>query len=179
MLKVFDAPLGVVTNSPGFDWHMTNLRNYVNLTVTAVPPLGLGGVNLAQLGEGAGMHGLPGDFTPPSRFVRAVAFSQAALPSATANDAVLMAFHLLNQFDIPYGAVRESKAPDATIEFTQWTTVSDTKNLRWYYRSYGDQSIHMVDLRQAIEAANGEIRSIKIDATQPIVNTSTSFTPGR
>jgi penicillin V acylase-like amidase (Ntn superfamily) len=25
-LKIFDAPLGVITNAPGYDWHETNLR---------------------------------------------------------------------------------------------------------------------------------------------------------
>ena len=83
-LKIYDDPLGVVTNSPTFDWHMTNLRNYVNLTVTNVPPIGLGGITLAEFGQGSGMRGLPGDFTPPSRFVRAVAFSQSAIPPDTA-----------------------------------------------------------------------------------------------
>jgi choloylglycine hydrolase len=178
VLKVYDDPLGVVTNSPGFDWHMTNLRNYVNLTVTGVPPVDLDGVQLAELGQGAGMHGLPGDFTPPSRFVRAVAFSQAALPSATGEDAVLAAFHILNQFDIPYGAVRDSKTPDASVELTQWTTVSDTKSGRWYYRTYGDQSIHMVDLRKAVDAAKGQIRTIKMGSKQPIDDDSTTFIDG-
>ena len=63
-LKIYDNPIGVVTNSPTFDWHMTNLRNYVNLTVDNVPPLNLGGIKLAQFGQGSGMRGLPGDFTP-------------------------------------------------------------------------------------------------------------------
>ena len=43
-LKVHENPLGVLTNSPSFDWHVTNLRNYVNLTVTAVPPVELSGL---------------------------------------------------------------------------------------------------------------------------------------
>ena len=110
-LKIYDNPIGVVTNSPTFDWHMTNLRNYVNLTVDNVPPLNLGGIKLAQFGQGSGLRGLPGDFTPPSRFVRAVAFSQSALPSDTAPQAVLEAFHILNNFDIPYGAVRDTQNP--------------------------------------------------------------------
>jgi len=42
------------------------------------------------------MLGLPGDFTPPSRFVRAVAFSTSVLPSKTGEEAVLQAFHILN-----------------------------------------------------------------------------------
>ena len=32
-LKVTDAPLGVMTNAPTYDWHMTNLDNYINLSV--------------------------------------------------------------------------------------------------------------------------------------------------
>ncbi|MGC1177972.1 MAG: linear amide C-N hydrolase [Methyloceanibacter sp.] len=74
-LNVYDNPLGALTNSPPFDWHMTNLRNYVNFSMTNIPPVKLGSVTLEPFGQGSGMLGLPGDFTPPSRFVRAVAFS--------------------------------------------------------------------------------------------------------
>jgi len=174
-LKIFDDPLGVVTNSPNFEWHMTNLRNYVNLTATNVPPLGLGGMTLEQLGQGSGLHGLPGDFTPPSRFVRAVAFSQSAIQSATAAEAVLQAFHILNNFDIPYGAVRDAQGGQMHAEYTTWTGVSDLKNLRWYFRTYGDQSIHVVDLPKALAAAQGKIKLIKMESQQPIDDVSTDF----
>jgi len=174
-LKIYDNPLGVVTNSPTFDWHMTNLRNYVNLTATNVPPLGLGGVTLAQFGQGSGLRGLPGDFTPPSRFVRAVAFSQSAIPSDTAAQAVLQAFHILNNFDIPYGAVRDMQGGQMHAEYTTWTSASDLKNLRWYFKTYGDQSIHSVDLTKTLAAAQGKIKLIKMDSSQPIDDVSTDF----
>ena len=32
-MVVFDNPIGVATNGPHLDWHLTNLRNYVNLSV--------------------------------------------------------------------------------------------------------------------------------------------------
>ena len=70
-LKIYDNPLGVMTNSPTFDWHMTNLRNYIALNPRNVPPLKIDGMTFRQFGEGSGMLGLPGDTTPPSRFVRA------------------------------------------------------------------------------------------------------------
>ncbi len=174
-LKIYDNPLGVVTNSPTFDWHMTNLRNYVNLTATNVPPINLGGVTLAQFGQGSGLRGLPGDFTPPSRFVRAVAFSQSAIPSATAAQAVLQAFHILNNFDIPYGAVREAENGQTHAEATTWTSASDLKNLHWYFRTYDDQSIRSVDLAKALAAAHGQIRFIKMDRPQPVSDVSTNF----
>ena len=95
-----------MSNSPTFDWHMTNLSNYVNMTVNNVPKFDVDGKAIKGLGQGSGMLGIPGDFTPPSRFVRAVAFSKSALPVETAREAVLQAFHILNQFDIPKGAAR-------------------------------------------------------------------------
>jgi choloylglycine hydrolase len=174
-LKIYDNPLGVMTNSPTFDWHMTNLRNYVNLSATNVPPIDLGGVTLAQLGQGSGMRGLPGDFTPPSRFVRAVAFSQSAFRSDTAAQAVLQAFHILNNFDIPLGAVRELDNGRMHAEATTWTSASDLKNLRWYFKTYDDQSIRSVDLAKALAAAQGEIKFIKMDARQPVTDVSTNF----
>jgi choloylglycine hydrolase len=174
-LTLYDDPLGVITNSPTFDWHMTNLRNYVNLTVDNVPPLDLGGITLAQFGQGSGLRGLPGDFTPPSRFVRAVAFSQSALPSATAAQAVLQAFHILNNFDIPYGAVRETAGGGMHAEATTWTSAADLKNLRWYFKTYEDQSIHAVDLAKALAAAHGKIRFIEMKSPQPIIDVSTDF----
>ena len=178
-LKVYDAPLGVMTNAPGYDWHMINLRNFVNLSVTDVPPIDLDGVKLAQIGQGAGMHGLPGDFTPPSRFVRAVVFSQAEFPAATAEEAVLKGFHIMNQFDIPHGTVREGTGKEPLAELTQWTTVSDMNNLRFYFKTYGNQNIHMVDLRKAFAAASGEIRVIKMGTEQPIADDSTTFMSAR
>ncbi|PCI93544.1 choloylglycine hydrolase [Candidatus Aerophobetes bacterium] len=73
-LVVSENVVGVITNSPTFDWHLTNLRNYINLTPFNVDPLHLRGLKLAPFGQGSGMRGLPGDFTPPSRFVRAAVF---------------------------------------------------------------------------------------------------------
>ncbi len=90
-LNVYDNPLGVLTNSPPFDWHMTNLRNYVNFSMTNVPPVQLGSIKLLPFGQGSGMLGMPGDFTPPSRFVRAVAFSQSVFKPKTGDGAVLEA----------------------------------------------------------------------------------------
>jgi choloylglycine hydrolase len=179
-LKVYDAPLGVMTNAPTYDWHMTNLNNYVNLSVKDSDPEKLGSVTLTAPGSGAGLHGLPGDFTPPSRFVRAAIFSQAATPNPNAQDAVLSAFHILNQFDIPKGSVINAAVGQPTAEITEWTSVADLTNLRWYFRTHGDQSIRMVDLKEAIAGAKGEIRSIDMESsTQPIANVSAELKSGK
>jgi len=154
---------------------MTNPRNYVNLTATNVPPIDLGGIKLAEFGQGSGLRGLPGDFTPPSRFVRAVAFSQSALRSDTAAQAVLQTFHILNNFDLPLGAVRAVDNGQMHAEATTWTSAADLKNLRWYFRTYDDQSIRSVDVVKALAAARGAIRFIKMETRQPVTDVSTDF----
>ena len=166
-LHIYDNPLGVMTNSPAFDWHMTNLRNYLNFSLINSPPVKVGSVTLKPFGQGSGMLGLPGDFTPPSRYVRAVAFSQSVLPSQTGYDAILMAFHVLNNFDIPKGS---SRAPEkdangnVIVDYTIWTSASDLKAKRFYFRSYENSEIRMVDLtKQKLDAKDIVTWSMKGD----------------
>lgn len=172
-LKVHDAPLGVMANAPTYDWHMTNLSNYLNLSVNDIESKQLGDVKVESFGAGSGLLGIPGDFTPPSRFVRAAIYSQAAVPNAKADDAVLAAFHILNQLDSPKGSVVNDAIGGKMNEITEWTSVADLKNLRWYFRTYEDQSVRMVDLKEALAAAKGEITSIDMESSkQPIANVS-------
>lgn len=110
---------------------MTNLRNYLNFSLVNVPPVQIGSVKLDGFGQGTGMLGLPGDFTPPSRFVRAVAFSTSVLPSKTGNEAVLQAFKILNAFDIPKGAAREkhrNEHGNVLADCTIWTSVKPVED---------------------------------------------------
>ncbi|MEM7463446.1 MAG: choloylglycine hydrolase family protein [Pseudomonadota bacterium] len=151
-LTIFEAPLGVITNSPNYDWHMTNLNNYVNLSALGLPEVEASGVKFAPLGAGSGMIGLPGDFTPPSRFVRAVAFSQTARETEGGYDTVREAFRILDNFNIPAdaaeGAQDDVQSDDLLYSATQVTTASDSENLTYYYHTMYDRTVHKVDLKQ-------------------------------
>jgi choloylglycine hydrolase len=152
-LRVHDNPLGVVTNAPAFDWHMTNLRNYIHLCPENATPVTLSNVKISALGQGTGLLGLPGDFTPPARFIRAVTFTQAALPSATGTECVEKAFHLLNQFDIPAGAVRAHENGKLSYESTLWTTAADMKHGRYYFHTFQSRRARVVDFEKVDLAA--------------------------
>ncbi|MFO0917633.1 MAG: choloylglycine hydrolase family protein [Planctomycetaceae bacterium] len=146
-LLIHANPFGVMSNAPTFDWHMTNLGNYVTLSKKNVERVDLAGNEIKGLGQGSGMLGLPGDFTPPSRFVRAVAYSKTALPVTTAKEGVLQAFHILNQFDIPKGAAQGVEHGQEVYDYTLWTSAADLKNLRYYFRTYDNSRIRMVDMK--------------------------------
>lgn len=145
-LVTYENEIGAFTNSPAFDWHLTNLRNFINLTPFNVKPITLRGVELAPFGQGSGMVGLPGDFTPPSRFVRAAIFSSTATPVEKGSELVGQAFHILNQFDIPVGAAASKSGNTIHTDSTQLTSVKDPQTGKYYFKSYQDQTIKFVDL---------------------------------
>ncbi len=153
--QVHENPVGVCTNAPPFDWHVTNLRNYVNLSATNVSPLDLDGLSVTGLGEGTGLLGLPGDWTPPSRFVRATAIAHATLPVETADEAMLAALHIANAFDIPKGVVRSPEGGD----FTAWSSVIDLAGGRYALRTYDDPTPRILALDDLDLSVGAPMRS--------------------
>jgi choloylglycine hydrolase len=159
-LRLFDAPLGVITNAPTYDWHEINLRNYLNLSAVALPSRKIEEMNFAPLGGGSGMIGLPGDFTPPSRFVRAVAFSKSARSTPTGEETVYELFRILDNFNVPLGAA-EGEGEDKTKGMrssTLWTTIWDTKNMVMYYHTENNRRVRQVDLKKLDFTVKDRIR---------------------
>jgi choloylglycine hydrolase len=164
-MKIFDAPLGVITNSPSYDWHETNLRNYINLSPVALPGKKIEDLNFKPLGGGSGMIGLPGDFTPPSRFVRATAFSKTARPTPTGEETIYEVFRVLDNFNVPLGAA-EGTGEDRTTGMrsaTIWTSASDTNNKVFYYHTQHNRRVRMVDLKKIDFGSFSEILRFPLD----------------
>ena len=147
-MHFYENPLGVLTNSPGIEWHWTNLNNYVNLQPGTLPVHDFGPVEGKSFGHGSGLLGLPGDFTPPSRFVRATIFQLTAAQQPSAEESVFQAFHILNNFDIPAGTEFPwGKSPADVPSATQFTVASDTHNCMIYYRTMYNSNIRCIDLK--------------------------------
>jgi choloylglycine hydrolase len=148
-VKVHEAVLGVITNSPEYDWHVTNLRNYLGLQQGPKAPVKVDGVTLAPLGAGSGLLGLPGDFTPPSRFVRAAAFTASVRTLATAEDAIGESFRILDSFNIPLGTLASGSEQAKDIPgATQITTAADLKNRVLYFHTMANRQVQKLDLKQ-------------------------------
>lgn len=146
-IKVYDTFNGVVANSPTYDWHLTNLRNYLNLSTQPAAALVIDEKPVTPFGSGSGLVGLPGDFTPPSRFVRASVFTATARPLPTTADAVFEAFRILDGFNIPVGVTAKPDKISHEIESaTQITTAADLKNRRYYFHTMANREVRMIDL---------------------------------
>ena len=172
-LVVHDNPTRVLTNAPDFSWHSTNLNNYVPLsnaypTARTLGQSDSGRLTLQPFGMGAGGLGLPGDFTPPSRFVRMVYFTQNAAPTPNAKAAVASLFHILNNFDIPFGVAKPpAGSGEGLPDFTTWTSVADLRNLQFNWKTYGDQRVRTLDLRAALQAAGSQLLLIPMGPQDP------------
>jgi len=132
-----------MTNGPSFDWQVTNLKNYVNLNPVNISTQDLKNIKVTKTGQGSGLLGIPGDYTPPSRFIRTAEllnFADAITDSKSANDTTLkvlnLAEHIMNNVDIAKGTIIEKEViekKDKTEEInlketTQWVVFKDLCN---------------------------------------------------
>lgn len=156
-IQIHDNPAGVLTNSPTFPWHETNLRNYIGLTNQESPAYNLMGMPVTATGNGTGLLGLPGDVTPPSRFVRATVLTQVADTEMTARAAVNQAFHSLDLVSVP-------RFLAASGDYTQWYVVRDHDDLVYYVRSYDGWTRDTHDLHPLGVTDPGDRRTLPLPA---------------
>jgi choloylglycine hydrolase len=136
-IVIHENPLGVMTNSPDLNWHLTNVRNYIGVSPNKTGPIQLNGITFSPFGAGAGSFGLPGDFTPPSRFLRALFGREAINPINNEEECINAAFHILASVDIPKGSV----ITDDGIDFTQYTACMVCNTGTYYYKTYDNNQI--------------------------------------
>ena len=171
---VYENKLGVLTNAPAYPWHLTNLNNYINLKSGGVETHQFGDITLKPIGHGAGALGLPGDMTPPSRFVRAAFYQTSAPNLSTARQAVEQAFVILESMTIPIGVQYNDKSKIPNIPTaTQWTSVTDMTNDKLYYTTMYNPTIRKFDLNN-IDFASVKYQKHPLDTvkTRPIVDVS-------
>lgn len=163
----YENTLGVLTNAPGFPWHMTNLNNYINLEPGSAPDHVLKpGITLQPLGHGSGMLGLPGDFTAPSRFVRAAFYQTTSPVWDNGFETVVQAFHILNNFDIPIGSQHQkADIPKGMPSATQFTAATDQTAMKFYYRTAWNCNIRCIDLKK-IDFKSVRYQSHPLDKVQ-------------
>ena len=142
-LHIIDNPTGVLTNGPEFNWHLTNLNNYTNLTNKDVSTATLGGLKLQQPDTGIATSALPSSNTSVGRFVRAVFYTTFAAKRDNAHDAILELSHIMNKFDRPknmtLSEISESGGTSSgSSEYSEWTALTDLKNREMYVRTYYD-----------------------------------------
>lgn len=163
-LNVFDNNIGVLTNSPTFDWHVANLNQYVGLRYNQVPEFKLGDQSLTALGQGTGLVGLPGDFTPASRFIRVAFLRDAMIKNDKDSIDLIEFFHILNNVAMVRGSTR---TVEEKSDLTQYTSCMCLEKRIYYYNTYENNQINAIDMNKENLDGN-EIKTYKYNKTLSI-----------
>ena len=142
-LKVWEDDADVLTNEPDFGWHRQNLRNYLVLSGDTPSKAAWGAAELAPFGSGMGLHGMPGDYSGPARFVKA-AFVNGHYPTQDSEaDNVTRLFRTLGSVGVPMGCAAMA---DGSEEVTLYTSCFSAATLTYYHATYDDPTIRAYPL---------------------------------
>jgi choloylglycine hydrolase len=152
-LVMTDNVIGTMTNDPAFAWHLQNIGNYANLSGTDKKPMEYNKQKYFAASSGNGLHGLPGSFLSPDRFVRASTFVMNT-PAATTDLQERRAWHIMNNFDIPFGAIHLDSSSGYgggvnSYEFTEWTVVANLKTKTYNIRSFENPGVLSIGFTDA------------------------------
>ena len=151
-LKIYDNPVGVLTNNPPFDKQLFYLNNYRNLSNRNPENTFGGDVDLDEYSRGMGGIGLPGDLSSASRIAK-VAFTRANSYSGSDEaSSVSQFFHILGSVEQQNGC---TFIDDPNLyEYTIYTSCYNTNRSILYYRTYNNSQITAVDLnREDLDSA--------------------------
>lgn len=176
-LSLFDNPVGVLTNNPGFEFQITNLCQFLNLTTNCPENCFSEKAQVKPFGNGLGCIGLPGDFSPASRFVKAGFLTLNSICPADEQGSVAQFFHLLDSVAMPRGSVivssstYEGAAPKANqqagigqntqknmYEITTYSCCINASRGLYYYKTYSNNQLSAIDMnRENLNSCNLKI----------------------
>lgn len=142
-LTLSSNPIGVMSNSPDFQWHMTNLRNYMEASPRQTEEVSWDNVPLTPFGQAGGTMSLPGGFTSPERFVRTAYLKTHLSKPKDSREAVTACFQIMKSVSIPKGAVITSRN---TYDYTKYTAFMNTSTGEYFYQTYDDLNVTTASL---------------------------------
>lgn len=176
-MTLHDNPVGVMTNGPTFDWHLTNLGNYTFLGNVDKSSATFGTYEAAQPDSGIATQGLPSSNTSVGRFVRAAYYARFTEKATTPDLAVLALSHIMNNFDrargvtidYPEGSgghlevkgLQEDAATPYATEFTSWTSLADLERGLFFVRDYAGLNYSRIDLGALSDATAPSVVSLR------------------
>lgn len=142
-LKIYDNPVGVLTNNPPFEEQMFQLNNYMHLSPRTPENQFSEKLPLHAYSRGMGAMGLPGDLSSQSRFIRVAFVKMNSVSGASEAESVSQFFHILNSVDQQRGCcdVGEGK-----FEITIYTCCCNADKGIYYYTTYDNHQITAVDM---------------------------------
>ncbi len=144
-LKIYDNPVGVLTNNPPFDIQLFALNNFMGLSANPPQNRFAQGLDMNAYSRGMGAIGLPGDLSSQSRFVRAAFVKMNSVSGDSEEESVGQFFHILGCVEQPRGCCRLGNGKH---EITIYTSCCNADKGIYYYTTYSNRQITAVDMHR-------------------------------
>lgn len=144
-IKIYENPVGVLTNNPTFDKQMFELNNYMNLSTKSPKNTFAKSLNLEKYSRGMGAIGLPGDLSSQSRFIRAAFVKMNSVSKEEEKESVSQFFHILNSVEQQRGCC---ELDDGIFEITIYTSCCNASKEIYYYTTYDNHQITAIDMHK-------------------------------
>lgn len=144
--KFYENPVGVFTNAPTFDWHLNNLKMWLERTTGRTYSYNLSEA-IEQIGmdeHTSGLVGLSADYKPESRFMRA-AISKLLSIEVDDNQALNQIYQLLTTVNTPKGSLRVNTDDGMKVAWTQYTAGYDIKRKILYAFTYDNRNLRSLE----------------------------------
>jgi len=165
-LKVYDNPVGVLTNNPPFDIQLFNLNNYMNLSIKDPINTFSKTLDLKPYSKGMGALGLPGDLSSASRFVKASFTKLNSLSGNSESESISQFFHILDSVEQQRGLV---EVTPNSYEITIYNSCCNLDKGIYYYKTYENSQITAVNMYNE-NLVGKELISYQLIQTQQINN---------
>lgn len=142
-IRVYENPVGVLTNNPPFDYHIQNLSNYMNLTREEPTNRFSSNYVIEAYSRGMGAIGMPGDLSSASRFIRATFTKLNSVSGDDELTSISQFFHILGSVAQQKGCVKVGDGYEKTI----YSSCCNTDKGIYYYTTYENSQITAVNLR--------------------------------
>ena len=144
-IRIYDNPMGILTNNPPFDYQMTNLTNYMSMSTEPPENHFSQQLKLTPYSRGMGMLGMPGDLSSASRFVRAAFTKLHSISGTSESESISQFFHILGSVAQQRGCVHMG---DGKYEITIYTSCCNIDRGIYYYTTYENSRITGVDMHR-------------------------------
>ena len=144
-IKIYQNPVGILTNNPPFDKQMFNLNNYMHLSNKSPENTFSFRLDLKNYSRGMGAIGLPGDLSSQSRFVRTAFVKMNSVSGGGELESVSQFFHILNSVDQQRGCCNLG---NDKYEITIYTSCCNATKGIYYYTTYDNHQITAVNMNK-------------------------------
>ena len=144
-VKIYDNPVGVLTNNPPFPEQMFRLNDFMCLSPKSPENRFSKDLSLHTYSRGMGAMGLPGDLSSQSRFVRVAFTKMNSVSGDSEKESVSQFFHILGSVDQQRGCC---DVGNEEYEITLYTSCCNADKGIYYYTTYENHQISAVDMNK-------------------------------